>query len=182
MSISTTKSSIFILGCTFISLVHGNDLIAFGKSCLVKEELLKKAETRLEELSLRSERTHRKNSQAINYLERYQTELADLETEMTECINTTPNSAYCHQVRRRYNELTYLIQRVKTEAIDNNFGDNDASINYEITRANFNQHYDDFLALCRDSNTHYSLVRNPTAYAEVCSNPTAKESITCTLF
>jgi hypothetical protein len=182
MSISIIKSSILILGCAFISLVHGNDLIAFGKDCLVKEQRLNKAKNRLEALSLRSERTQRKNSQSLNYLDRYQAELAELEAEVADCAETEPNSTYCHQVRHRYNELTYLIQRVKTEAMNNDFGDNDTTINYEITRNNFNRRYDDFLALCRDSNAHYSLIQNPTAYAEVCSNQSAKESITCSLF
>lgn len=182
MRISTIKYGVLLLGCSFVSLVHSSDLIAFGKECLAKEERLNKAKNRLEVLSLQSERTQRKNSQSTNYLDRYQTEKAQLETSMIECAETTPNSAYCHQVRHKYNELTYLIQRVKAEAMDNNFGGYDATINYEITRNNFNQRYDDFLALCRDSNMHYALIQNPTAYTEVCSTPEAKESITCTLF
>jgi hypothetical protein len=182
MRISTIKYSILLLACSFISLVHGSNLIAFGKECLVKEDRLGKAQNRLDALSLQSERTQRQNSQSINYLDRYQAEKEQLETSMTDCAETTPNSAYCHQIRLRYNELIYLIQRVKTESIDNDFGGNDATINYEITRNNFNQRYDDFLALCRDSNVHYELIQSPTAYSEVCSSQKAKESITCSLF
>lgn len=182
MSILPIKYSVLLLMCSFANLAHGNDLIAFGKECLVKEERLGKAQNRLDALSLRSERTQRKNSQATHYLDRYQMQKEQLETSMTECAETTPNSAYCHQVRQRYNELTYLIQREKADSIENDFGGNDATINYEITRNNFNQRHDDFLALCRDSDMHYALIQNPAAYAEVCSTQQAKESITCSLF
>ena len=182
MTISLIKTGIVLFSCTAIAIAHGNELINFGKECLVKEERLDEVKSRLDALSLQTERTQRKNSQAINYLERYQMEKEELETSMTDCAETTPNSAYCHQIRQRYNELTYLIQRVEVESIENDFGGNDVTINYEITRNNFNQRYDDFIALCRDSNIHYALIQNPTAYAEVCSTPKAKESITCSFF
>ncbi|RNF53059.1 hypothetical protein EBI00_02875 [Marinomonas hwangdonensis] len=179
---STIKYSVLALGCTFINLVHGNDLIAFGKECLLQEERLQTAKNRLDALSLQSELIQRKNGPSENYLERYQTEQADLEINMTECAETTPNSAYCHQIRRRYNELTYLIQQVKTEGMTDEYNLNDATMNYEITRANFNQRYDDFLTSCRNSDAHYALIQSPIAYKEVCSSPVTKKTVTCSLF
>ena len=182
MCISIIKSSILVLGCSFISLVHGNDLIAFGKGCLAKEEHLNKAKNRLDSQSLSAERTQIKTNQAINDLKRYKEEKEKLETSMTDCNETTPNSAYCHQVRRQYNDLIYRITRAEADAVEDNFAGSDEYSDFEFTKANFYQQYENFIAFCRDSDTHYALIQNPTAYAEVCSSPEAKESITCSLF
>lgn len=182
MTISLIKTGIVLFSFTVIGMAHSNDLITFGKQCLAKEEGLNNAKKRLDGLSLKSDRDHRKNSKSYDYLDRYLAEKAQLESAMNECAETTPNSAYCHQVRQRYNELDYLIQQVKADTVENRFGTNDATIQFEITRNNFNQRYDDFLALCRDSDTHYALIQDARAYAEVCSTPEAKKSITCSLF
>ncbi|NLQ17912.1 hypothetical protein HGG82_09760 [Marinomonas sp. M1K-6] len=182
MRILFIKSTIILVGCAFISLAHSNDLIAFGKACLVKEARLNKAKSRLDILSLREQSSHAQSNQALNYLQHYRAEKATLETAMTDCAETTPNSAYCHQIRHRYNELNYLIQRAKADKVEEDLAGNDSHIDYEITRANFHQRYEAFVAYCRNSDAHYALIQNPTAYAAVCSSEDAKPTITCSLF
>ncbi|WP_137170052.1 hypothetical protein [Marinomonas sp. FW-1] len=183
MTIPIIKSSLLTLSLAMVSgLSHSSDLVEFGKKCLVKEDRLNKAKNRLEALSLRAEQNHRGKNRSQDQLDRYQAEKELLEIDMTECNETTPNSAFCHQVRLRYNEITYLIQSTKTENVGSNWGGNDAIIDYEITKDNFNHQYEEFLALCRDSNAHYTLIQTPEAYAKVCSSEAAKQSVTCTLF
>mgnify|MGYP005991577881 CR=1 FL=1 len=183
MSMPIIKSGFLILSLTLTSsLTYSNSLVEFGKKCLIKEGRLNKAHNRLEALSLRAERKQKRSNRSLDRLDRYQAEKELLEIDMAECSETTPNSAFCHQVRLRYHEITYLIQSAKTESIENDWGGDDIITDYEITKDNFNRRYDDFLALCRDSNAHYSLIQNPDAYAEVCSSEPAKQSVTCTLF
>jgi hypothetical protein len=179
---SALQSGIFLIGLTAISLAHGSDLIAFGKACLAKEERLNKAKSRLDILSIKEQSTQAQSNQAQNYLQYYQAEKAKLETAMTDCAETTPNSAYCHQIRHRYNELSYLIQKIKTETIEENIDGDDSHMDYEITRADFHQHYEAFVASCQNSDAHYALIQSPTAYAAVCSSEDAKQTITCSLF
>ncbi|RCX00515.1 hypothetical protein [Marinomonas foliarum] len=183
MSMPIIKSSLLILSLAMASnLTYSSSLVEFGKKCLVKEDRLNKAQNRLEALSLRAERKQRRSNRSIDRLDRYQAEKELLEIDMAECSETTPNSAFCHQVRLRFHEIAYLIQSAKTDSVGSGWGGNDAITDYEITKDNFNRRYDDFLALCRDSNAHYALIQTPEAYAEVCSSEAAKQSVTCTLF
>lgn len=182
MCFSIIKSSILVLGFSFISLVHGNDLIAFGKECLVKEERLNKTKMKLDIASLRSEQGQVKSNQTVDNLKRYKEEKEKLETSMTDCNETTPNSAYCHQVRRQYNELNYRISRAEADAVKNDFGGNETITDFEYEKAVFQQEYENFIAMCRDSNAHYALIQSIKAYGEVCSDEAAKKSITCSFF
>jgi|TARA_R110001632_G_scaffold1368_5_gene5601 chromosome segregation ATPase len=182
MSIPIIKFGLILLGFMSVNLANANDLITFGKACLVKEERLNQAKIKLDTLSRRSDQTQTKTNQAWLSLKQYQQEKGELETSMTECAETAPNSAYCHQIRRRYNELTYRINRKEVEASEERFDGDDSKVDYEITRANFNQRHEAFLAQCRDSDDHYALLQNSDAYAAVCSDDEAKQSVTCALF
>jgi len=182
MSISFIKFVIILLGYAVISLAHGSDLIAFGKACLVKEERLNKAKIHLDNLSRRSDLTEIKSNQAWRHVQGYKEKQDELEISMTECAETEPNSAYCHQIRQRYNELTYLMQKAKETASEERFDGSDSKTDYEITRANFNQRHEAFLAQCRDSDAHYALLQDPNAYVAVCSSDAERQSVTCSLF
>ena len=176
------RVGIVLIGLTTISLAHSSDLIAFGKACLVKEEHLNQAKDRLDALSLNTQRTQRQSNQILNDVSRYEEEKTELEIAITECAETLPNSAYCHQIRHRYNELNYLIQQARVDSIEENREDNDAFIDFDLTRADFNQQYEAFVAYCRNSDAHYALIQSPAAYAAVCSSEDAKQTITCSLF
>lgn len=176
------RVSIVLIGLTTISLAHSSDLIAFGKECLAKEERLKTAKDELDALSLSANRTQGQTHHARNDIDLYQEEKAELEAIIADCAATNPNSAYCHQIRYQYNEISYLIQRAKVDALEEGRDDNSAFIDLELTKADFNQQHEAFIAYCRNSDAHYALLQNPTAYAAVCSNENAKRSITCSLF
>lgn len=165
-----------------ISLTYANDLITYGKACLVKENRLNQAKIKLDNLSRRTNDAQIESNQAWQTIKHYQTAKAQLETSMTECTQTTPNSAYCHQVRLRYNELTYRIENAKADAPEGLYHPDGSSNDVEITKANFKQRHDTFIALCRDSDTHYALLQDPNAYAAVCSSDAARQSVTCSLF
>lgn len=182
MFIPIMKFGFILFAFMSVNLANANDLMTFGKACLVKEERLNQAKIKLDALSRRSDQTQTKTNQAWLSLKQYQQERDELEISMTECSQTAPNTAYCHQVRRRYNELTYRINRKEAEASEERFDGDDSKADYEITRANFNQRHEAFLAQCRDSDDHYALLQNPDAYAAVCSDDEAKKSVTCALF
>ncbi len=167
---------------THANLAQSSDLIAFGKACLVKEARLNDAKNRLDVLSLGVQQAQIQANQSKESIDAYLAEKATLDTAMTECAATTPNSAYCHRIRHRYNILSQLIEDAKINAIPEDSTWDDPSTDYEITRNNYQQEYAAFVALCRNSDAHYALIQNPTAYAEVCLTSTAKVSLTCALF
>ena len=177
---SIVTSSIFVLACSGISLAYGNDLITFGQHCLAMEDRLNTAKIKLGRLSNQADRTNAQANKAQNNLRRYEEARAELDTSMKECAQTEPNSHYCHQIRHQYNELTYRIQDLKESAIKEQFKDESSILKAEITKDNLYRRYDDFIASCRDSDTHYALIQDPEAYSAVCTD--AKQSITCTLF
>lgn len=181
MSASIIKYSVLLLAGSYLSMAHSNELITFGKACLEKEETLAKAEARLEKKSIRSEQSQRKTRTSIGRLQQLKEQKAQLETSMSDC-ESTPNSAYCHQIRHRYNELTYQIHIAEADSVeDGRYGD-DPVTEFEFSQQQFNQRYDNFIAQCRDSNAHYAMIQDPEAYAAVCSTVSAKQSITCSLF
>jgi len=178
---SIVTSSIFVLGCSAINLAHSSsDLISFGQHCLIMENRLDNAKAKLDKLSRQADRTNAQTNKAQGNLRRYEAARAELDTSMAECSETTPNSQYCHQIRHQYNELTYRIQDLKENAIEEQFKDESSILKAEITKNNFNKRYDAFIASCRDSDAHYALIQDPEAYSAVCTD--AKQSITCTLF
>ncbi|ETX11412.1 hypothetical protein MUS1_11325 [Marinomonas ushuaiensis DSM 15871] len=144
------------------------------------EERLDNAKTKLNKLSRQADRTNAQTNKAQNNLRRYEAARAELGTSMTECSETKPNSHYCHQMRHKFNELTYQIQYLKKDALEEQFRDENSILQAEITKGNFDKRYAAFIASCRDSDAHYALIQDPEAYASVCSN--AKNSVTCTLF
>jgi tRNA/tmRNA/rRNA uracil-C5-methylase (TrmA/RlmC/RlmD family) len=181
ISRSIIKYSFLLLTGGTMIVAHGNDLITFGKNCLIQEAQLNKAQLRLDQLAQNKNLNRIKANQAQESLEYYQDKQADLEVSMADCAATTPNSAYCHQIRRQYNELTQLIHnRQNTTEIFLNPDKSDFAL--DINQANFNIKHENFLALCRDSDTHYALIQNPEAYSAVCLVGNNKDSITCSLF
>ncbi|NVK75443.1 hypothetical protein C0J08_07930 [Marinomonas sp. CT5] len=182
MTISLIKTGIILFSFSVMGTAHSNELINFGKSCLKKEERLNQTRIKLNLASIRAEQGQIKNNQAVDDLKRYKAEKEKLETSMTECNETTPNSAYCHQIRRQYNALNYRITRAEADALDKDIAPDESIIDFEYEKAVFKQEYENFLALCRDSNAHYAFIQSPNAYSAVCSNDAAKNSITCSFF
>lgn len=171
-----------LMGVTHANPAQSSDLIAFGKACLEREARLNDAKNRLDGLSLGAQQAQIQADQSRESIDAYLAEKATLEKAMTECATTTPNSAYCHRVRHRYNVLSQLTEDAKINAIPDDSVWDDRSTDYEITRNNYQQEYEAFVALCRNSDAHYALIQSPTAYAEVCLTNRAKASLTCSLF
>jgi hypothetical protein len=181
MNISIIKSSALLLGCLTISVAYGSNLVAFGEDCLAKETRLNKAKIRLEQLSSNEEIKRIKANQSKDGLEYYQNKLAEIDATLIECAETTPNSAYCHQSRRKYNELTHIIQ-AKLDAVEARSNSIDSNSRYEINKINFSEKHAEFIALCRDSDTHYAIIQDSSAYMVVCQNKENKHTVTCSLF
>ncbi|MEO9273803.1 hypothetical protein ABFY09_03005 [Marinomonas sp. 5E14-1] len=177
----TIKYSFLIISCFAMSLAHGNNLIHFGNQCLVQEAQLNKAKLRLDQLAQTKNLNRIKANQAQENLGYYQDKKAHLEMAITECAETTPNSAYCHQTRRQYNELNRLIKE-QDNTTDIALNRDKSNLTYEINQANFHTRQANFLALCRDSDTHYAFIQNSEAYSAVCLKGENKETITCSLF
>ncbi|MFT2096943.1 hypothetical protein ACMUMQ_01185 [Marinomonas sp. 2405UD66-6] len=177
----TIQYSFLIISCFIMNLAHGNDLIHFGNQCLAQEAQLNKAKLRLDQLAQTKNLNRIKANQAQENLDYYQNKKARLETAITECAETTPNSAYCHQTRRQYNELNRLIEEQENTA-DFALNRDESNLTYEINQANFHTKQANFLALCRDSDTHYAFIQNAEAYSAVCLTGENKETITCSLF
>lgn len=171
-----------LMGVTHANLAQSSDLIAFGKACLERETRLNDAKNRLDVLSFGVQQAQIQANQSKESINAYLAEKATLDTAMTECAATTPNSADCHRVRHRYNVLSQLIEDAKINAIPDDSVWDDPSTDYEITRNNYQQEYEAFVALCRNSDAHYALIQSPTAYAAVCSTSEEKASLTCALF
>lgn len=162
-------------------LADAENLVAFGKACLTKEAQLKQAESRLTEVTtIDTDISVTRDTR--DALVDYEAEQNQLDAAITQCLDTTPNSAYCHQVRRRQNELAYLIEKSKATTLDNTLKHQDVSDQNAITQEKINQQRQHFMALCRDSDAHYSFIQSPTAYSEVCHSDQAKHTITCSFF
>lgn len=173
---------ISLMGGTNVSLAQSSDLIAFGIACLVKEERLKETKNRLDGLSLGEQQTQIQFNLLRESIDVYLVEKTTLETSITECADTTPNSAYCHRIRHRYNVLNQLIEEARANTPPQNPLWDDPIADYEVTPGQYNQQYQAFVALCRNSDAHYALIQDPAAYTEVCTTSEAKASLTCSLF
>ncbi|TYL48338.1 hypothetical protein [Marinomonas sp. IMCC 4694] len=176
---------IIVMSLQAIPLVYGDNLVAFGTACLAKEALLKEAENRLNDrTTIDADDSTAKGTR--DALVGYETEQNQLNEAITQCLETTPNSAYCHQVRRRQNELAYLIEKSKATTLNSRLANAldkpDVFAQNDITQEQVKQQHERFIALCRDSDTHYSLIQNSDAYREVCHSEQAKHTITCSFF
>ncbi|MBR7889594.1 hypothetical protein J9B83_11635 [Marinomonas sp. A79] len=173
-----------LLAFSLTAVAHGNEsLIAFGKACLAKEAQLQRTQARITDRAVSNEFNRRDtfSSAPDTDLKQNQREKETLQATLEECAANTPNSAFCHQARQRNNELTYLIDKAKTASIKEHEEQED-STNEENIRRKFDENYARFIAQCRDSDAHYALIQNPTAYQAVCSEEGNKQSITCSFF
>lgn len=175
------KYSILPLCYCVMSLAQGEDLIAYGHQCLAQEAQLNSAKLRLEQQTQMQSLNRIKVNQAQESLGYYQNKKADLETSMNECAETTPNSAYCHHIRRQYSELDRLITD-QQNALNLTLSDDESPSLQEINQANFHIKQANFLALCRDSDMHYAFIQNVKAYSTVCLDGNNKNTLTCSLF
>ncbi|WP_139101454.1 hypothetical protein [Marinomonas spartinae] len=174
----TGFTSIFI--CAMLSIsnqAYALDLVAFGRSCLNQEQALNADRKAIEATEL--ERLRARQRQNSLPEDDYAQELADLENTLDACLETEPNSGYCHQVRMQYDELRYRAEKARednfTELNNTTLANNDSLYEREL----FIQKKERFEDLCRDSDAHYSLLNSPSAYQAVCGSATAKHSITC---
>lgn len=175
------KYSILSLSCCVISLAQGEDLIAYGRQCLAQEAQLNSAKLRLEQQTQMQRLNRTKANQAQESLDYYQNKKARLETSMNECAETTPNSAYCHQIRRQYSELERIITDQQS-ALNLTLSEDELPAIQEINQTNFHIKQANFLALCRNSDMHYAFIQNVKAYSTVCLDGNNKNTLTCSLF
>lgn len=164
------------------NIAQGNDsLIAFGRACLATETQLAQTQTRLTDRTTNNKFNRSSKTSPNSDVNRLEQEKDQLKVDLEKCAATQPNSAFCHQARQRDNELTYLIDKAKTASIREP-DTQDASTDDDDLRHQFDEDYARFIAQCRDSNAHYALIQNPTAYQAICSEEKTKQSITCSFF
>ena len=180
MSISVIKPYTFALGFLVVNFSFANDLITFGSHCLNTEARLNQAQNRIEQSLLKSEQQNIGKGERKEKLAYYFSERDQLSGALAECAKTTPNSSYCHNVRRQHREIIHFIQ-TESEALRDQIHDK-SDTKYAITQHNFDEKQADFFAQCRDSDTHYAFIQNIEAYSAVCLLGNNKQSVTCSLF
>ncbi|MCB5162236.1 hypothetical protein [Marinomonas algarum] len=186
---SLLTSSFFLFATTNMINAHGKDLIAFGQACLLTEKHVQQAQQQLEQERLGTLRYQKDDTkqQTEQQIQTYQQEKEALSEAKKECAANAANSAYCHRVRSRDNEITYMISKLDAVSIgtsvEQTLTDNLSNqSDYAHRKKIVDQEYARFIAQCRDSDTHYALLQDPTAYAEVCMKPNAQHTITCSFF
>jgi len=174
----------FICWLAFVSSqVHAMDLVTFGKACLKQENYLNRLKQKIDEADFARDTSKGLNNGAKANLRAYNRQLGELESELVECQKINPNSVYCHEVRIHYNRLTELADRAE-DRLESNLEkrDDHSPQNLFFRQQRYDNVYDQFVAMCRDSDAHYQLLQDPNAYQQVCATSRNKASITCSLF
>ncbi|MDB4838064.1 hypothetical protein OAH87_06315 [Marinomonas sp.] len=174
------KIILIVIILCYINTSYAVDLIQFGQDCLLKEVHLNNIKAQLRETEKQESSFQEQSARAIETTQQYQKELIQLEARNNECSNTTPNSVFCHQTRKRYSDIVTLLQQ--TEAQNPRSSDALNSLSIFITQASFEKQQADFYAFCRDSDIHYKMINNSAAYQTVCLTGNNKTSVTCSLF
>ncbi|MEO9655391.1 hypothetical protein [Marinomonas sp.] len=173
-----------VLMTFFATNANAMDLIAFGNACLVKEAQLTATKETLDALTSETRQKRSQSNAQSGQLDSVIVELTDLQDVMDECQEVDRNSSYCHQIRIRYNRLVDLETdlRLQLTQQDSAIFDDDLAMEKTLNTAKYESQHANFIARCRDSDTHYQLLNDPNAYESVCLKPDAKQSITCSLF
>ncbi|MBJ7539353.1 hypothetical protein [Marinomonas transparens] len=177
------KSTLLLFSCATVNVVHAVDLIEFGKNCLIEEKSLNAEKNRLDNYQQEQDLTTVQQNQIANTLKTYKDEREQLEIAITDCHGSVdPNSASCHKIRNRYNQLIYLEDKVQSDADRLTLDNPNVNSDHEYDKAVYQQKLSRFVAACQDSNTHYALINSTEAYEEVCLNEKNRQTVTCSLF
>lgn len=159
------------------------DLIAFGKSCLTQETKLMTLKKRIDAAELTDTRSQNIRFGPRENLRAYQDELNELNSDLDDCQKIEPNSRYCHNIRIRYNRLVVLVDRSEDKLEERREKhDRIRPQRLYFEKQHYYEAYDKFIAVCRNSDTHYKLLQDGNAYRQVCSSARLKNTTTCALF
>jgi len=185
-SMRTEKLVNMALICGLVSVssqLQAMDLVTFGQACLKQESYLNTLKQKIDEANFAKDTAKDLNQGAHANLQSYNRQLNELEKELNGCQKVSPNSRECHDVRIRYNRLTELADRAE-ERLDQQLENRQtlSPQNLFFRQQRYYDVYDQFVAMCRDSDVHYQLLQDPNAYQKVCGSARNKASITCSLF
>ncbi|MEL0637301.1 hypothetical protein V6259_11055 [Marinomonas sp. TI.3.20] len=162
------------------SQAHAMDLVAFGQNCLKQEGYLGTLKQQIDDAEFTENGSKYFYNGARKNLESYNRQINELASDLKDCQEVAPNSAYCHEIRIRYNRLIALTDRAEEKIDRRERKDNGIKPHKLFFKK---QHYDEvyaqFIAICRDSNTHYQLLQDSNAYSRVCSSSSLKKTTTC---
>ncbi|REG86575.1 hypothetical protein [Marinomonas pollencensis] len=173
-----------LCGCVSVSgQLQAVDLVTFGQACLKQESYLNTLKRNIDEADFARHTSKDLNQGARANLRSYNRQLNELEPELQACQKNAPNSRTCHDIRIRHNRLTELADRAEQRLDKQHDALNlDPPQTLFFRQQRYHDVYDQFIAMCRDSDVHYQLIQDPNAYQQVCGSGSNKASITCSLF